>query len=93
MPVNPETGEWIDPPREECELKDRYIRALFWVWVGCAAIGLAMFGVGVSGGMRVADALYLGFFFWLSLWGLYGSILTHEFKRNIKRRGKPGALP
>lgn len=93
MPVNPKTGEWIDPPREECELKNHHTRVLFWVWVAFALVGLAMSGVGVLIGMRTPDALYFGFFIWLSLWGSIGVLLTHDFKRDIRLRGKPGALP
>lgn len=57
MPVSPETGEWIDPPREECEIKPRYVRDLkVLALITLGAVLLCTF-IDVAGGEPIIRSL------------------------------------
>lgn len=93
MPVNPETGEWIDPPREECGIKQRYVRVIGWMWVAHMVTALVVAGIGVSHGEPGPESLGIALLVFTLMWGFNGTLLSLDFKRDIRLRGKPGALP
>lgn len=79
MPVNPETGEWIDPPREECEIKPQHVRDLkVLALITLGAVLLCTF-IDVAGGEPIIRslvwALLVGCLWFpvLGFWAVVGS--------------------